>query len=91
MRKIIISLLLLIAISSCSADFSRVSVGMDSNEVEELVGKPDSIVNNFFSDIWYYETHLVTIENGKVTMVRSKEEIRRELMKMQEELKHLKK
>jgi len=74
--------------SFCSR-FDKITEGMSTTELKEIVGNPDSIRNDFFTEVWFYDTHIVSVSNDTITMVRSKKEIREEMIEMQKEIERL--
>lgn len=68
----------------------EVKVGMTSEQLTEIAGEPDSVRDEFFNKVWYYETHLVTVENDTVRQIASKAEIKAEIMRMQQEYNKIK-
>jgi len=89
MKKFIYILFIMLAFSSCVDKFANIKEGMTTDEMKKIVGEPDSVRNDFFSNVWFYETHIISVENDHVTMVRSKEEIRAEVRQMQQEIENL--
>lgn len=89
MKKTLLLPLMFLALASCSDKFGSVKEGMTTEEMKLIVGEPDSVRNDFFSDVWFYDTHIVSVENDHVTMVRSKAEIRAEMRQMQKEIENL--
>jgi outer membrane protein assembly factor BamE (lipoprotein component of BamABCDE complex) len=63
---------------------------MTSEQLTEIAGEPDSVRDEFFNKVWYYETHLVTVENDTVRQIASKAEIKAEIMRMQQEYNKIK-
>lgn len=89
MKKTLFGIVCLFLASSCADRFGQIEEGMSTEEMKSIVGEPDSIRNDFFSDVWFYDTHIVSVENDKVTMVRSKAEIKAEIMQMHQEIENL--
>ena len=73
------------ALSSCNNNFSKVEEGLSTQQLSALVGEPDSIRDDFFNQVWFYKTHLITVENDTVRKVTSIAEIKAETQRMQEE------
>mgnify|MGYP002853582786 CR=1 FL=1 len=86
----VLSAVVLMLTTSCNK-FSNVSEGMTISELKEIVGEPDSIRNDTFNEVWFYNTHVVSVVNDTVTMVRSKKEIREEVLQMQRQMEELNK
>jgi hypothetical protein len=63
---------------------------MTSEQLTEIAGEPDSVCDEFFNKVWYYETHLITVENDTVRQIASKAEIKAEIMRMQQEYNKIK-
>ncbi len=90
MKNFAIVALVLLLTTSCNP-FSSVSEGMSTAELKEAVGEPDSIRNDLFNEVWFYNTHIVSVANDTVAMVRSKKEIREEVLQMQREMEEINK
>lgn len=90
-KWIILAICCVMLISSCVRHFDAVREGMSTCEMKELIGSPDSIRNDFFAEVWFYENHVITISCDTVSMIRTKKELREEARKMQEELMKIKK
>lgn len=80
----------MITITSCVKRFENVKVGMTTSQLKDVVGSPDSIRNDFFAEVWFYETHLVSVSCDTVTLIRNKAEIQAEVRDMQKEIDRLK-
>ena len=78
------------ACCACSADFSEVRPGMSVEELLQSVGEPDSVRNDFFNEVWFYPTHIVSVSADTVSLVQSVAELKAETIRMQEELKKIK-
>lgn len=59
---------------------------MTAEDVVKTVGEPTKKTNILFGDIWMYETHVVTISEGKVAKVITKEEFEKGMGEMMEGL-----
>lgn len=75
--------------TACGNRFDNVSEGISTSELKTMVGEPDSIRNDFFTEVWFYDTHIVSITNDTVTLIKSKREIREEMQQMQKEIEQL--
>lgn len=74
-------------ISSCDCNnFDKVKVGHSTKELIEIVGEPDSIRDDFFNKVYFYKTHLVSVENDTVRNINSIAQIKAEMMNMQHEI-----
>lgn len=79
-RFFIIATILLISLAACSksfspADFSKVKIGMNTNQVVNILGQPISkestIILGRNREIWHYQVkeaaYTITLLDGKVT------------------------
>ena len=91
LRIMLLTLIISLGITSCCRNpLMEVKVGMTSEQLTEIAGEPDSVRDEFFNKVWYYETHLVTVENDTVRQIASKAEIKAEIMRMQQEYNKIK-
>ena len=62
---------------------------MSVNQLKELVGEPDSIRNDFFNEVWFYKTHIVSVADSTVSLVQSIAEMKKATAEMEQEVKQL--
>ncbi len=73
MKKLL--LIALVFIFSCSGkDASKVEVGMSPEKVIEVAGEPKNKNKLFGAEMYFYDTHVIVIENDSVKSIKTMEE-----------------
>lgn len=94
MKKIlfITSLALFISCSK-SADFSKMKVGMTTNDLINLLGEPEDKTDLFGAEIWMYKDgktgHLITIINDTVAGFKGGSELEESLKDINSDIEEL--
>ena len=87
---LVILTILCLSLTQCTSNkFRDVKEGMSIPQLKELVGEPDSIRNDFFNEVWFYKTHIVSIADSSVSMVQSIAEMKKATAEMEVEVKEL--
>ena len=92
MKKIILLLSIAIMFISCGkkADFTKVKVGMTTNQLIELVGEPNTKTETGIAGNWWaYDTHLVVIQSDTVNELDTNENVKKRMQEVSEGLKKL--
>ncbi|MFK7099488.1 hypothetical protein V3471_00635 [Flavobacterium oreochromis] len=88
MKKVIGIALCLLTIACSKADFSKIKSGMTTKEVTALVGEPKEKQEIAFlgASYWVYETHVVTMVDGKVERCLTNEEFGKQMQDFTKEV-----
>lgn len=89
--SIIITFAALLIISCTNRKFNKIEIGMPINQLIEIVGEPDSIVDNYFNETWFYPTHIISINDSAVALIQSKSKLKAEIQEMQKDIQQIKK
>ncbi|MGR3790686.1 hypothetical protein ACUXZJ_07220 [Flavobacterium sp. TN-1] len=87
MKKIILTLSFILAVSCNKADFSKIKVGMATKEVVHLVGEPKEKqeIALLGASYWIYDTHIVAMVDNKVEGCLTKEEFGKQMINFTKE------
>ena len=89
-KYLVFALVAMLFFAACSSNFDKVKIGMPTAELQSLVGSPDSIRDDFFSQLWFYPDYAITICDDSVSAIRTKEQMRIEVQQMMEEYRKIK-